>query len=328
MPDGMPVGGGENINDQGSSTATNALWWNMWPAAAWTGSQIGIFFEDCRTNRQHDYLWGHVTSSTGSSSTSDVRLDTGGNRQKYPAAAWSGSEFGVAWQDERDGGFEIYFKRVSESMAPVGTAIRVTNALGTSRVPAIAWSGSEYGVVWEDNRDAGDHEIYFTRLSPTGSKIGSDVRLTNFPGQSLDPEIVWAGSRWGVAWHDDGWVNMEIAFASLDPTASLASPPVRVTQDSSVSEGVDIVWNGSAYGLAWRDNRTGNGDIYFALLAADGTKLAGDDQVTNTAGLSIHPAIAWSGSAFGIAWKEEEDPAVIASTPWNLDTWFVTVACP
>jgi hypothetical protein len=50
--------------------------------------------------------------------------------------------------------------------------------------------------------------------------------------------------------------------------------------------------------------------------------------VTDTAGISIHPAIAWSGSAFGIAWKEEEDPADVTSFPWNLDTWFVTVTCP
>ncbi len=65
-----------------------------------------------------------------------------------------------------------------------------------------------------------------------------------------------------------------------------------------------------------------------AVIGPDGTKLSGDDQVTDTAGISIHPAIAWNGSSFGIAWEEEEDPTSTLSFPWNLDTWFVTVTCP
>jgi hypothetical protein len=326
--DGTPTGAGVNINDQGSSTATNALWWNMWPTAAWTGSEVGVFFEDCRTNRIHDYLNGHRTSSTGGVIGNDVRLDTTGTTQKFPSAAWSGSEYGVVWQDNQAGGFEIYFKRVSAAMAPVGSAVRLTNSVGASRVPRIAWTGSEYGVVWEDERDAGDQEIYFARVSAAGSKIGSDVRLTSSAGQSQDPEIAWTGSSFGIAWHDDGWVNMEIGFMTIDPTGTIVTAPVRVTEDSSVSEGADIAWTGSSFGIAWRDTRTGNGDIYVAVVGPDGTKLSGDDQVTDTAGISIHPAIAWSGSSFGIAWKEEEDPTSTFSFPWNLDTWFVTVTCP
>jgi hypothetical protein len=326
--DGTPAGAGTNINDMGTTDATNAKWWNMWPVAVWTGSEVGTFFEDARTNRIHDYLYGHRTTSTGAAIGSDIRLDTTGTTQKFPSAAWSGSEYAVVWQDDQSGDFEIYFKRFDASMAPIGSAVRLTSSAGASRVPEIAWNGSEYGVVWEDERNGGDQEIYFTRVSAAGTKIGPDVRLTTFPGQSLDPEIAWSGAHYGIAWHDDGWVNMEIGFMTIDATGAIVTAPVRLTEDSSVSEGADIVWTGSAYGIAWRDSRTGNGDIYLAVVRPDGTKVSGDDQVTDTVGISIQPAIAWSGTAFGIAWKEEEDPADSMSTPWNLDTWFVTVSCP
>jgi len=65
-----------------------------------------------------------------------------------------------------------------------------------------------------------------------------------------------------------------------------------------------------------------------AMDAPPDTPADPDADAADTDGLSIHPKIAWSGLAFGILWKEEEDPADVMSTPWNFDTWFVTVTCP
>jgi len=320
--DGTPASAAVNIND------TAATWWNTWPRAAWTGSSVGVFFEDGRTNRNTDIVYGHLTDASGNPTGADTRLDSTTSRQKYPQAAFSGSEFGVVWQDDRNGGFEIYFKRVSETMTPVGTATRVTSAAGMSRVPAIAWSGSEYGIVWEDNRDAGDKEIYFARVGADGAKIGSDVRLTVLPGQGLEPAIAWSGSEYAVTWQDDGWVNSEIGFVRLDPTGTIVGSMVQVTDDSNVSARPDIVWTGSSYGIVWRDNRSGNADIWLAVLSPDGTKLVGDEQISSTPDWSIRPAISWSGSAFGITWMEEEDQSVTTSSPWYMDAAFVAVTCP
>jgi hypothetical protein len=321
-PDGTPLAAAVNIND------TAATWWNTWPRCAWTGSGLGVFFEDGRSNRNTDIVYGHLTDASGSPTGADTRIDSTTSRQKYPAVAFSGSEFGVVWQDDRSGGWEIDFKRVSPSMAPVGTVTRLTDAPGMSRVPAIAWSGSEYGVVWEDDRDAGDFEIYFTRVSASGTETGSDVRLTSTPGQSIDPEIAWSGSEYGVVWQDDGWVNAEIGFLRLDPTGTPVGSAIRVTEDSHVSADPDIVWTGSSYGVVWRDGRSGNADIWLAVLSPDGTKIAGDDQVSDTADWSIYPSIAWSGSAFGVTWMEEEDQSVTGALPWYMDATFVTVTCP
>ncbi|MDI7269465.1 MAG: hypothetical protein QME96_15870, partial [Myxococcota bacterium] len=332
-PDGTPAAGAVNINDDGSTTATNALWWNMWPVAIWTGANVVAFYEDARHDRSRDYVMGHLLTATGGRIGNDVRLDDNGTRvtQKFPAAAWTGTEIGVAWQDDRDGGFEIYFRRFDSSLLPIGGSVRVTNAIGTSRVPAVAWSGSEYGIVWEDNRDGGDHEIYFARVSATGEKIGSDVRLTSFPGQSLDPEITWSGSHYGVSWHDDGWGNMEIGFMTLDAAGTIVTGPVRVTSDSHVSAESDIVWNGSAFAIVWRDRRTGDGDVYLSVVAPDGTEIVDDERITDTPGASLQPAIAWNGSSYGILWKDKPNPAPAASrtvNAWNLETMFVTVSCP
>jgi hypothetical protein len=326
--DGTPAAAEVNINDQGGGTG-GAVWWNTWPDAVWTGSNIGVVFEDGRHDRNGDILYGHMVDSAGNPiGAADTRLESTTSSQKYPDVAFSGSEFGIVWQDARDGGYEIYFRRASDAMAPVGTATRLTNALGTSRVPHVAWSGSEYGVVWEDNRDGGDYEIWFARVAADGTKVGTEVALTAFAGQSLDPRIVWSGSEWGVVWQDDGWLNAEIAFMRVDGDGAALTAPIRVTQDSHVSVSPDMVWAGSRYAIVWRDTRTSYSDIWMALVDGDGAKIGADEAVTSTRGWSGHPAVAWSGSELGVIWMEEEDPAAVDYHPWYLDAWFVTVSCP
>ena len=51
-------------------------------------------------------------------------------------------------------------------------------SVSTARhAPSVTSTGREQGAVWSDLR-AGDLDIFFTRLSPEGARVGSDLRLT------------------------------------------------------------------------------------------------------------------------------------------------------
>ena len=70
--------------------------------------------------------------------------------------------------------------------------VRVTEDDGIySLFPSTAWTGSEYGIAWQDNRD-GMREIYFARLNKNGVKIGNETRISANDGYStvLDYEQV------------------------------------------------------------------------------------------------------------------------------------------
>jgi hypothetical protein len=70
------------------------------------------------------------------------------------------------WHDDRDGNLEIYVAKVLADGAKPGPDIRVSDGLSDSDQPGIAWSGSQWGVVWKDCRQASGHpEIYFSILS-------------------------------------------------------------------------------------------------------------------------------------------------------------------
>ena len=58
--------------------------------------------------------------------------------------------------------------------------------------------------------DVGEHsrsyvvfrEIYFSRVSRTGHKIGDEFRVTYTNGHSSSPRLVWNGQYYGLFWID------------------------------------------------------------------------------------------------------------------------------
>ena len=237
---------------------------------------------------------------------SDVRVTNAPLDSVYPSVAWTGSEYGVAWYDKRDGNYEIYFGKLSASGAKIGSDVRVTDAALDSVYPSLVWTGSGYGLSWFDSRD-GNNEIYFARLDASGAKIGSDVQVTNDSAYSRYPSLVWTGSEYAISWADNRDGNYEIYFARLDASGAKIGAEVRVTNEITTSMHPSLVWTGSEYGVSWYDIRDGNAEIYFARLDASGTKIDSDVRLTNAAGSSSDPSLVWTGSEYGVSWYDDRD---------------------
>jgi len=200
-PDGTLLGGGL-IGGSGPGSAQDG-----W--LAWNGTRYGAVWLDGNTTLK----FARVNPlSIGSGTAVQVGATGMGGTAAIAAA---GSEFGIAWTDRRNGADpEIYFTRIG-SNGQIGPDLRVTNAAGLSFDPTIAWSGSEWGIAWDDLR-TGNEEIWFARIAANGAKLGSDVLVSNAPGNSRTPSIVWAGGKYGIAWSDDrNSVNDEIYFTPL-----------------------------------------------------------------------------------------------------------------
>ncbi|HUT53895.1 MAG TPA: putative metal-binding motif-containing protein [bacterium] len=158
----------------------------------------------------------------------ELRVTQAENNSWAPSLSWTGSEFGVIWEDNRDGNNEIYFARISAAGAKIGTDLRVTSDASDSLNPSLTWTGSEFGVIWEDFRD-GNIEIYFARISAAGAKIGSDLLVTNNAGWSYFPSLSWTGSEFGVSWADDRDNASEIYFARISADGAKIGTDIRLT---------------------------------------------------------------------------------------------------
>jgi hypothetical protein len=171
--------------------------------------------------------------------------------------------------------------------------------------PSIAWTGTEYGMVWHTS-----YFLYFARISKDGVKIGSDLQIGNGGVDYItNPAIVWNGSEFGVAWAQGPLGQSEIFFTRVSSAGAEIGSDIPVTTDDDIeSASPSIVWTGTKYGLAWHDKRLGgeNFEIYFALLDAAGSKEGTDVPISNDSSGSLSPSLAWNNvnSEYGVAWAD------------------------
>jgi hypothetical protein len=257
-PDGTPAGSAILLTaDDGEPTYVRD--------AVWTGSQIGIAMIDARYG--HDEIVFSVIDPDGAVVTGETRLRDSTGDAWQAAVAWSGSEFGVVWTDERHVDEQIYFTRVTSAGTENGDESQITDDIGDSWYPDMMWTGSEYVVAWQDERH-GDKEIYLVRLSPIGAEIGSEIRVTNESLDSRSPTLAWTGTMIGVSWEDargmTGW-DAGIWFRLLDPEGAFVGPEIAVKESASWAFDPHVAWTGSDFGIAWSDDFSSR-EVWAAVL--------------------------------------------------------------
>ncbi|MDI7267931.1 MAG: MopE-related protein, partial [Myxococcota bacterium] len=278
------------------------------PVVAWSGAEYGVAWSDDREAGNREIYFARLDRS-GRKIGGDVRATAAPGLSGHPSLVWAGSEWGVAWRDERDGNGEIYFGRIGADGVRVGEDVRLSDTPGLSTQPSLVWAEGEYAVAWRDEA-AGAPVIRFTRIDAGGSEIpGAETRLTDAPGMDAGrgPSLAWTGAGFGLAWDDTSFGNPEIVLALLPPAGEPRGPVIRVTDDPRRSTGPSLVRTGAGFGVAWRDFRDGNFEVYFARLDSAGARLDADVRVTAEPDLSTTPSLAWTGSEFGLAWQDNRD---------------------
>ena len=135
----------------------------------------------------------------------------------------------------------------------------------------------------------------------TPMKNGPDVRITSAPGFSVEPLLVSMGDGFGLGWTDDRDGVYAVYFARLGPSGARIGPERRLSPPGPTASLSSLVWDGDHFGVAWVDRRDGQAELYFALLAADGSPAGPQRRVTTDgvwlAGMTVAPggfALAWS----------------------------------
>jgi hypothetical protein len=110
-------------------------------------------------------------------------LSTAPEAQWHPTAASDGTGFLLTWEAYRVGGYDLLGTRVASDGTPTDAAgLAISTAAGDQRSPRVAFDGSSYLVVWEDDRSRpGDPDVW-------GARVGSD-------GSLPDPDAIVAACR-------------------------------------------------------------------------------------------------------------------------------------
>jgi len=206
--------------------------------------------------------------------------------------------------------------------------VRVTDSEGGSGSPSAAWNGIGYGVVWEDYRDGGEPEIYFTRIDKKGKKLLNDCRLTEDNHISYYPSIALSGENYGIVWSDYDRYNRNegyIYFVKVNKFGEKIGEVKIVTNGDNGISYPSIIWNGNGFAVVWYGGSlvAESSEIYMALLNKDGIKQGDDIRITYAFNPSYKPRIVWTGVEYGIVWEDLRDKPVGSNQP---EIYFVRVS--
>jgi hypothetical protein len=155
-------------------------------------------------------IYAQRYNSSGTRLGSNLKVnDDSGTAQVVPSIATDSSgNFIIAWQDYRNGNWDIYAQKYNSSGTPQDSNFKVNNDTGTAvqGIPAIAIDGSgNFIVAWEDYRN-GNWDIYAQRYSPSGNPLGSNYLVNNPQYASFSqqyPVVVINNPKIYFAWQDD-----------------------------------------------------------------------------------------------------------------------------
>jgi hypothetical protein len=231
--DKAKVGGDVRITDNTSVCALPSL---VWQSA--TPGYGYLAYTDDRNGKIQTFLT--VVSYAGTTS-STVRITTDGNVSSSPSLVWTGTECGIAWYDSRTTSGDIYFARFRGSCSKVGSDVQITSNAATQNLPSLAWTGSEFGVVWQDTRDGGA-EIYFCRISSSGAKVGSDVRLTYLDQFPEYPKLAFGSLGYGMTYEQYSPRASNFSGLGCHDDTTPPSCPNGVSVTANGGSGVTLGW--------------------------------------------------------------------------------------
>ncbi|MBZ0203903.1 MAG: T9SS type A sorting domain-containing protein [Ignavibacteria bacterium] len=274
------------------------------PSIATNGSIIHVVWSDSRNGNSEIYY--KRSTNSGTTWQADERITNDPSVSITPVIGINGSIIHIIWSDMRDGNFEIYHKRSTDSGINWDAVMRLTNNSASSTVPSVWASGIYVNIAWEDNRD-GNNEIYYNRSTNAGISFGSDIRITNNSSNSLSPSISSSGSDVHIAFFDDRESNYEIFYKHSPDNGINWDAVKRITNAPSASGRPNIVANGANIHIVWDDERDGNKEIYYNMSVNNGNTWNSELRLTNNSSTSGNPFTAILLNTVHVLWQDYRD---------------------
>jgi len=293
------------VNWEQDMRLTNDPAMSIYPSVSVSGSNVHIVWVDTRVSQEIFYKY---SSDDGITWGPDKRLTihtTG--MAASPAITVSGLLLHVFWYDNRDGNWEIYYKRSTDGGVNWGTDTRLTNNTAFSLFPSCEVSGFEVRVIWCDNRD-GYYQVYYKISLDGGINWDVDTKLTNTISTSyFIPVLSVSGLFVHFVWSDNRDGNNEIYYKRSTDGGVTWIVDTRLTFDPNISTYPSIVVSGSNVHIVWSDNRDVFPDIFYKFSTDGGLNWSPDTNLTNFPTNSLRPAISISNSVLHVVWSDDRN---------------------
>jgi hypothetical protein len=283
------------------------------PSAAWNGAGLGAAWigRPGFTGDRDAYAALFAADGSPLSSPLDVSESKTGDERDV-GLVWTGTGYGAAWT-AADG---VYLSIISAAIDSVSTR-RMENSSGAGAV-CIAWSGSRFGIFWQD--DAGGSPDIMGRLAESDGSIASDtLALTTDPSDQASPACAF-GDVFKVMWQDNRSGAGSILGSSILADGTILAGEFLVTGCSGICTEPALAWTGDSYVLAVVDEQAESRSLFMRRMNIDGAPLGDDLDVIQPGVEAARPALAWNGSLVAAAFEGAEGS--------SRNIYMIVAGCP
>ncbi len=305
---GIRVSSGGSVVDGAAFLISNSSVDQAEPAMAFDGSNYLVVWHEWREGTLYDIRATRVSPAGTVLDPAGIGVCTHSSDAMYPAVAFDGSNYLIAWQDYRSGTSDIYAARVT----PAGVVLSpgnfpVSTAADRQERPALAFNGTRYLAVWQDRRSGG-FDIYGARVSTSGSVFDAGgLLISDGYRDQARPAVASDGQNYMAVWEDARNVYDDIYGARIGPGgAVLDTLGISIAGSPLAQEHADVVYDGERYSVVWQDRRSNSDyDIYMSRVDTDGLVLdPAGVIVCGAAGDQQEPAMAFNGRNYVLIWQD------------------------
>jgi cysteine-rich repeat protein len=282
----------------------------MNPAVAARGSEYLVAWGDHRNSLDSDVYAARISAAGTVLDSSGIAISNGQRGEFLPSVASNGTDYLVAWSDQRAGtSIDVYATRVSATGAVLDAGgVPVSTDPWDQNAVSAASDGSGYLLAWSDGRS----EVYASRISATGAVLDPNgIALPAAIGlRDHAPAVAFDGGQYLVTWSDNFDYDADVFAARVTPAGAISDPNGLLLSLGPHAQDEPVVAASSSGFLAvWEDFRTFRRTKLFATrLDPDGTVLDPNgilivDPLYETDSPS-EPCVASNGDDYLVAWHK------------------------
>jgi hypothetical protein len=231
--------------------------------------------------------------------------------QAFPSVSFDGSNYLVVWEDYRNRNYDIYGARVTQAGITLDTnGIIISNYTRRQRKPSIAFDGTNFLVVWEDDRDYPNTCIYGSRIDTAGIVIDTnDIIVSPINRDQSKPCLSFDSTNYCVIWQKlISEYNTDIIGNRINQSGViLDSTSISISITANRQDYPSIASDGSNYFIVWTDYRNSdiNLDIYGLRLNEFGAILDSSDiAISTTSNGQLLPSVVFGGTNYFVVWTD------------------------
>ncbi len=215
---------------------------------------------------------------------------------------------------------DVQHALVAQRISPAGAVLDGPTGFqvvaDSANSPALAFDGTRYLVVYSAAAYVDTYgQIFGVFVTPAGQVSGSPFPIAPAPGYQSRPVVAFDGTNYLVLWAQAAWDTQMhgIQGTRVSPSGTVLDPS-GILVESTITATPQLIFDGTAYLVAWMDPRlqgdSGNCNVFAARISTsgqllDGTPASSGFPVTTALGVTtFNVTLARTQGECWLAWQE------------------------